>query len=206
RPDFVEALNNLGIALSRKGKYEEAVTRFRTALRIRPDYLEAYNNMGLALAELGRTDEAVASFEEALKFDPNYDKAFNNLIAVLMKAGRFKEVERKMKEGLRRRPEDMKLAMSLAWFLSTCPDPKVRDGRRAVELAEEVCLSTGYRDARALDVLAAAYAEEGRFEEAIKVARRAVRLAFSSGMGSLAKEVEGRIELYRKHRAYHGGP
>ncbi|RKY66476.1 MAG: hypothetical protein DRQ08_02820 [Candidatus Latescibacterota bacterium] len=204
-PDFADAHNNLGIALARQGMVDRAKEHFLEALRIRPDYVEAYNNLGLALSEEGRMDEAVECFREALRIRPDYEMAFENLITVLIKLGRFGEAEQELEGRLKLRPEDVRSMISLAWLLSTCPDPKLRDGGRAVELAEEVCFRKGYRDARALDVLAAAYAEEGRFEEAVKVARRAARLAFSSGMGSLAEQISERLKLYMKHRAYHLG-
>jgi tetratricopeptide (TPR) repeat protein len=92
---------------------------------------------------------------------------------------------------------------NLAWQLATCPDSKVRDGTRAVRLAQRACELTHYRKTIMVGTLAAAYAEAGRFDEAIATAQRACDLASESGKQELLKKNQDMLALYRAHQPYH---
>ena len=202
RADFLEAHNNLGIALARQGKFQEAITQFSTALRIKPDYAEAYNNLGLAFAETGDMEKALSSFRQALCIHPDYAKALSNLVAVLTRWGRFGEAVSVLRDRRTEKPDDLDVTLSLAWLLATSPDASIRNGKEAIRLAEQVCQAGAYRSPQALRVLAAAYAEEGRYEEAVHYAQRALRLSTEGGMNELANQIEAQLKLYRSHQPY----
>ena len=202
KKQFPEAHNNLGIALARQGKNREAISHFIMALHIKSDYAEAYNNLGLALAQLGETGEALASFRKALGIDPHYGKAFNNLVTILMKDKRFGEAVSVLRKRLSENPDDLDVALALARLLAVSPDARSRNGREAVRLAEQVCRAREYRGPRALGVLAAAYAEAGQYDEAVRYALDALRLATESGMDELVKQTEAQLRLFRSHRPY----
>ena len=90
----------------------------------------------------------------------------------------------------------------LAWVLATHEDAKVRDAREAIRLAEAACASAGDRRPDYLDTLASAYAEAGRFDEAVQTERSAVRLLESAGAGDEAKDFRARLELFILHKPY----
>ena len=119
---------------------------------------------------------------------------------------RFGEVIRVLRERLARVPDNLSVALRLAWMLATSPEPDLRNGSEAVRLAERVYRTAGYNNPRALDVLAAAYAETGRFDEAVQKAQEALQLAVSSGQGELGKRIQGRLKLYKAHRGVHKQP
>jgi hypothetical protein len=96
-------------------------------------------------------------------------------------------------------------ANNLAWILATHPDEAVRDPGAALELAESAAVRTGRRDARVIDTLAAAYAAQARFSEAVPRAARAARLADEAGNPRLAGQIRGREALYRSGRPYISG-
>jgi Flp pilus assembly protein TadD len=75
KPDFLEAYNNLGIALASQGRIDEAITQYTDALRIKPDFLEARLNLGIALARQGRVDEAIRQYSVALRIKPDSAQA-----------------------------------------------------------------------------------------------------------------------------------
>jgi Flp pilus assembly protein TadD len=83
---------------------------------------------------------------------------------------------------------------------------KIGNGTKALQLAQRTCQAMQNRDARALDVLAAAYAETGRFQRAVQVGERALELALSSGRSNLAKQIKAHLKLYRSHQPIHGQP
>jgi hypothetical protein len=96
---------------------------------------------------------------------------------------------------------------SLAWPLATIPDSKYRDGAGAARLASRVVELTKNKDAEALDTLAAALAEAGRFPEAVQEAQAAVAGARAAGQTNLASQVGARLNLYQARRPYRqGGP
>jgi hypothetical protein len=95
----------------------------------------------------------------------------------------------------------------LAWILATNDNPRLRDGKAAVELAEEACQRSGFAQPTTLDTLAAAYAETGRLEDAIRVAHRAVDLAISVNQNQLAHLISERLEKYKAlHSARNTAP
>ena len=92
---------------------------------------------------------------------------------------------------------------NLALLLATDSDPRLRDGNRAVRLAEQACQSTRYQETIPIYTLAAAYAEAGRFNEAVAAAQKARTAALAQGQTQIAEENERLLELYKSGRAYH---
>jgi hypothetical protein len=95
---------------------------------------------------------------------------------------------------------------NLAWLLATSPEATNRNGVLAVKLAESACQQTRYRTTILVGTLAAAYAEAGRFDEAISTAQKACKLGSESGEQDLLKKNQELLELYRKHQPYHEAP
>jgi hypothetical protein len=91
----------------------------------------------------------------------------------------------------------------LAWLLATRPQAEDRDGVRAVGFAERACELTQYRQTIMVGTLAAAYAEAGRFAEAVTTAERALTLATQAGDQALLAKNQQLLELYRTRRPYH---
>jgi len=89
--------------------------------------------------------------------------------------------------------------------LATCPDPKVRNGEEAVRLAEGVNRASKGRSPEALGVLAAAYAEAGRFEEAVRTAQRALLMARSSGREGLVRSIKDQLQRYKARKPFRMG-
>ncbi len=90
-----------------------------------------------------------------------------------------------------------------AWELATSPDVNIRNGTLAVKLAERACELTHYQQTIMVGTLAAAYAEAGRFDEAIATGQKACALASESGQTNLLKRNQELVILYQAHRAYH---
>jgi len=87
-------------------------------------------------------------------------------------------------------PDDQGVLNNLAWVLATSPDAKLRDGRRAIELAEKACELSEYKLAHILSTLAAAYAETGDFDRAVEWSTKAVELGDENHGDALKKELE----------------
>ena len=97
---------------------------------------------------------------------------------------------------IRSRPSDANLLNDTAWILATNPNASVRDGAEAVALAQRAVKLSGGREPAILDTLAAAYAEAGRFSEAVKTAQKAIDLATQQNRQTLAASIKARRQLY----------
>ena len=193
---FVEM--NLGDALARKGQPDEAMAHFEQAINLQPDYAEAYYNRGNVLYAKGRIDGAMADFEKALQIQPNDADAHTGLGNALLRKGALKEAMAQYSQAVALAPEDPHSRSNLAWLLATSSDASIRDGAKAVELAQQAVSLSGGREPLFFRTLAAAYAETGRFSNAIAVIQQGVALARVQGKTSLADLLEGDVLLYRQ--------
>jgi len=100
----------------------------------------------------------------------------------------------------------MNAEVNLAWILATAPDESTRNGARAVQLAEDVALRAGHPNAIVLRTLAVAYAETGRFSDAIETAQQAIAIAKATGNDGLAADLERNIAAYRMNQPIRSGP
>ena len=201
-PDYAEAHNNLGSALIGLGRVQEGIGHLERALRIKADYPEAHNNLGAALIRLGRVPEAIEHYEQVLRMKPDSAEAHNNLASALAQDGRVREAAERYERALRLKPDYAEARNNLAWLLATRAPAEGGDPVRAVTLAQRACELTGNRAAPYLDTLAVAYAATGHFADAIATAQKAIELAQSARRPQLAEEINARLELYRRGRAY----
>ena len=102
---YAEAHNNLGVALVRLDKLQEATGQFEQALRIEPEYAVAHNSLGVVFIRLGRTQEAITQLEQAVRIKPEFAEAHNNLGIALERAGRVQEALRHFEQALRLAPD-----------------------------------------------------------------------------------------------------
>jgi len=94
---------------------------------------------------------------------------------------------------------------NLAWLLATAPDPAVRDGIESVRCAEHACQLTAFKQSAMISTLAAAYAEAGRFTDAVTTAEMAIRIQTTNGESQLAAMNRQLLPLYRAGMAFHAG-
>jgi Flp pilus assembly protein TadD len=194
---------NLGVALAAQGKYPEAAAEYSTAARLTPDSADVRYNHGIALAKMGDVAGATDEFRSALRLKPDYAEVHYWLGEMLSRQGRFTEAVASYHEALRLKPNWPVALGTLAWLLATSPHPEIRNGPEAVRLAEQACHLMKTPDLRYLSALDAAYAEAGRFDEAIRTANRIVQLAVGPAQKTFADETTARLELYRAGRPYH---
>jgi tetratricopeptide (TPR) repeat protein len=170
---------------------------FEQAVSANPDYAFAWSNLGNVLAGFGEFEKAAVAYGRSLALDPANATMRHQLFTVLFRMGLYDQAASVLADGVRRDPEAMSLAASLAWLRATCPDDTVRNGERALVLAERVCESDGYRDPYSLRTLAAAQAESGRFESAIATAERAQTMALEQGLADVAASLDRHLDAYR---------
>jgi len=202
RPDYH---SNLGTTLSRQGKLPQAVEHFRRALELRPGDPGAGYGLGLALDRLGDLQQAIDLYTAVIRLHPDHVEARKELANAFAKQGRTREAIQQYEEVLARRADWAEPLNNLAWLLATAPDPNLRDGARALRLAQRACELTGYENADYLDTSGVAYAEAGLFDEAIRCAEKAIDLAIRTERQELADKIRRRVALYQSGRPFHQG-
>jgi tetratricopeptide (TPR) repeat protein len=190
---------NLADALSRKGEPDEAIVHYGEAIKSQPNYANAYYNRGNILFSEGRIDEAMADWEKTLQIRPDDADAHTCLGNALLRRGSVKEAVAQYENAIALAPEDPHSRINMAWVLATAPEASIRDGIKAVEFAQQAMELSGGNDPKFLRTLAAAYAESGRFSEAITTARQAMMTATMQGKAGLTHVLDGDVGLYRAH-------
>jgi tetratricopeptide (TPR) repeat protein len=205
-PGYAAAACNLANALIVRqlpGDLDDAIARYSMCLAQAPDQAEAQYNLASALLRKGRIDEAIIHYEKALELLPGNADAHANLGSALLAKGRIAEAIGQYKEALTLAPENVAAQSNLAWLLATSPDPSLRNGPEAVLLAEQASRSSDGKKPLALRILAAAYAEAGRFSEAKATAHEALQAADDQGNAALSDFLRREIALYESGQPYH---
>ena len=202
-PDCWMAHNNLGFALAERGQYDEAIIHYRKVLAIKPDHANAQINLINVLYHVGRADEAAARLQKMLEVEPDPVDVRYSLGLILYEHGRIPEAIAQWHELIRVQPEHTPALSQLAWVLATDPNASCRNGTEAIELARRAVNLTDGQQPAIVDTLAAAYAEAGRFAEAVETAQQALALASSQNNATLAAKVRARIRLYQAGTRYH---
>jgi tetratricopeptide (TPR) repeat protein len=205
-PRHAPAQHNLGMALWTRGRLDEAADHCTAALAVNPAYASAWHVLGAARWQQGRNDEAIACYRRAVELGPDVPRYLCSLAFALSEAGRREEAEAHYRRALQLDPNWPRAFCQAAWQLATHPDPRRRGGAMALLLARQVCQAPGGRRPAALDALAAALAENGRFEEAARTAEEAAALARAEGQASLVAGLEQRRRLYQSGQPYRQEP
>ena len=191
------ALNNLGIIFLDKGQLDDAISKLQAAVDLRPENGPAHDNLAKALLKKGQVAEAMVHYRKFLEIEPGNVEARNTLGTALIQQGHVKEAINQWQDALARQPDNGNAASNLAWVFATCPEDSIRNGARAVELGEKAVRISAGKIPMIHRVLAAAYAESGRFADAIETAQRGSELAAAQGNPGLAAELESNVVLYR---------
>jgi lipopolysaccharide biosynthesis regulator YciM len=175
---------------------------FRESIALNPQKSEANINLATALFETGQVNEAIAYMKKAQRMDPDFENISLMLGTIYMRSGQTKNAITEYENGLLKNPEDIHLAIQLAWILATSSKKSLRDGDQAIRLAKNICEKTNYLVPEMLDVLASAYAETGQFDQAFETAQRAYQLANLNSRKNLMEQIQSRIDLYRSKQPY----
>jgi tetratricopeptide (TPR) repeat protein len=186
----------------RTGKADEALKDFAEAIRLRPRAASYYSNRAVIYREQKKFDEAIADHNTAIEISPDSEGLYVNRGITYTRKRDFAKAATDYARVLELNPESAGGHNNLAWLLSTAPDDKVRDGKRALAAATKACELTDHKNGGYLDTLAAAYAELGEFDKAVEWQEKALKA------GDLpVKDLDAarkRLELYKQKKPYRG--
>jgi tetratricopeptide (TPR) repeat protein len=202
RPKFALAHNNLATLLAAGGGTEEAIAHYRQAIAAGPALIEPRYNLALRLRDAGQNADAVAGFRRVIELDPQFAGAYLQLGLTLVQSHQYADAIATFRRGLEVEPRHMVIGNEMAWLMATAPDATVRNGAQAIQIGEQLVALTNHKEFKPLDTLAAAYAEAGRFDEAITSARKALSLAESSADTKAVSQIAQRLLLYERDQPY----
>jgi len=201
-PELAQAHNNLGVLLLQKGRITEGAAQLREAVGLKPDDAESEGNLALALNQQGKWQEAAEIFSRIAPGRPNDAKLHCEYGLALARLGKTREAMSHYARALRLQPDYPEALDRLSWIAATDPRPEFRNGVEAANMAERACELTERKQPRMLLTLAAAYAESGRFAEAVAAAQSALALAGAAGRTNLADEGRLMLESFRAEKPW----
>jgi len=205
-PALLVAQFELATVLNEQGNLAEAAAHLTTVLQSTTNAWQAHRLMGLVLAKQGQSTNALKHLSEAARINSTNAAVRLDLGTLLDRMGRPKEAVEQYHTALSLNPRMPVVLNNLAWILASNPDPGLRDGREAVRLAEQACELTDYKGPLLVGTLSVAYAEAGRFDEAIETAGKAEALARAAGNAVLAEKNKNMAELFRSRQPFHETP
>jgi len=205
QPDYAAASCNLANALIATGDFDGAIARYSACLAAMPDQPGAEYNLASALLREGRTDEAIVHYRKVLELHPESADAHANLGSAFLAKRQIPDAIAEYRKAIEISKENVPALSNLAWLLATSADASLRNGPEAVRLAERADSASSRSDSHAtvLRILAAAYAETGRFDEAKETVQQALNAANAEGNTALADALQGELALYDLGLPYH---
>jgi tetratricopeptide (TPR) repeat protein len=202
--DQADRYFEVGLDYSDNGQHEEAIRYFTRAIEADPSFGNAWGNRGLSYLRLEQYDKAIADCTIAIskhsrrrtgdEVSPEID--YDNRAEAYCGIGEYRKAIADYETSLRLKPNATYALNAFAWLLATCPEDEIRDGQRAFKYAEKATGLTRDKDGGYLDTLAAAYAECGDFESAVKYQAKAIQISDPD------PEMDARLELYRKNKSF----
>ena len=157
-----------------KKKYDQAIADYTAAIELGPSVPSSYIKRGNARDDNHQFPEALADYTAAIALDPGSASAYLERGIAWAGQKAYGKAIADYGQVLRLAPENSRALNSLAWIWATCPVAAYRNGEAAVEAAHRACQLTDGKNARMLGTLAAAYAELGKFDDAVQTQQRAV--------------------------------
>jgi tetratricopeptide (TPR) repeat protein len=197
-PQNLPAVNDRGTTYRRLGKLKDAKADFDTVIARGVRHPGVYTNRGLVWLDMGNVQQAMVDLHAALELDPKFAPAWEASGAVRESMGDIPKAIDNYRVAVEIDPTFALAWNNRAWLLATTSVRSQRNGRQAVEFATKACELTGYQKADVMDTLAAAHAEAGQFEQAVSVAKNAIKLASEKQKAAITK----RLALYEAGQPY----
>ena len=202
-PNSPDAHFSAASALLLENKLKEALPHYQAALKEKPDFAEAQLDWGKALLHLGHVPEAEPHLRAAASLQPDNLEVHRFLAEAYARQNRPREQASEYERMLQLAPDWAEVLNNLAWLFATESNADLRNGMRAVTLAEHACALTQRTNYFFLSTLAAAYAEAGDFVKATKAQEAVCASADAQGQTDSAEAFHRRLELYIAQKPYH---
>jgi tetratricopeptide (TPR) repeat protein len=197
-PTLARAHFAIGVLMESRGQDGEAIKAFSAAIASDAGYVEPRFSLANALRRGGRAQESLAQYAEVLRLDPAVSQASFGYAMALVRLGRYPEAKARLEAAMKTFPDQPGFPHALARVLAAAPDDRVRDGRRALSIMNELLKSQ--QTLPMAETMAMALAESGRFDEAVKWQQDAIQSAGESKRDDLVRKLTTNLRLYQSRQ------
>jgi tetratricopeptide (TPR) repeat protein len=199
-PASAEFRSGLAFCLSEMGRQDDAIVQYQKAVDLDPSSAAGHAYLGQAFEAKELLDQAIVQYEKVIELQPNAAQVYDRLGNVFLRQGQIAKAVEQWKLALHYAPNLTPAQVSLAWVMATCPDASLRDGTGAVALAGRANVLCNGKNPVVLRSLAAAFAENGKFADAVAAARQALQI--SQGNSSLTATIQEQLNDYKNHEPF----
>jgi len=189
---------SLAVMMASGGRPEQALPHFDAAIRYQPNYIEAHLTMAEFLRRRNHPDAALAQYKATLALNPRQPQARLGYAMCLVDLKRYRDTRTWLEDSVREFPDHPEYKIALARLLAASPDDRVRDGQRALDIAQE--LFKGPRTTALGETVAMALAEYGDFQQAIAIQRDVIAAARRDRLTPQLPRMEQNLALYERHQ------
>jgi tetratricopeptide (TPR) repeat protein len=204
-PKMWQARYNRAISYREEGKFGQAIEDLTEVINLKPEYAPAYVNRAGNYYRHGEIGKAFNDWNRATEVDSKLVEAYRGRTLAYLETRDYANAAREIEKTTRLESKHLENTFnSLAWLQATCPDKHARNGAAAVQAATKACELTEWKNAAYIDTLAAAYAESGDFDQALKFQKRSLEMTGASA--THRKGTEERLQLYQQRKPYREKP
>lgn len=185
-------------------EWSKTLADLNQLFQFKPNDSRLYGNRAYVLSRLGKYAEAITNLTIELKLNPTNAKAYTTLASCQFRREDYSKAIQAYLSGLNAIPDNPLILNDYAWFLSTCPEAEYRNGSEAVAKATKSCELYNWKSWYTVSTLAAAYAETGDFDNAVKYQKQTIAM---DGLTDKERaEANAHLKLYEAHKPYRESP
>ena len=176
-PRHARGYRNLASYSIKAGRYDEAERLFCAALACQPRHPRSWLELGNLRFRQQQYARAIECYEHAAQLDPKSDRAWQNISTCRLVQADYAGALAAARRASEIAPAEAEPRKQAAWLLATAPDDAIRNGHEALKILQPLAATGAVADLHYLEILAAAQAEAGQFDRAVRTARQASALA-----------------------------
>jgi tetratricopeptide (TPR) repeat protein len=203
-PKHANAYHNRGAYYGETGDFDKSIADFSEAIRFNPRSATTFYGRALAYEDLEKFDKAIADYDRVVRIPPKDSDDYLARGSAYFKKGNYKAALSDFEKALRLSPTNDHALNGLTWVRATCPETSLRNGEEAIRMSMRACELTKWKKPGDIFALAAAYAETGDFDKAVKYQTQGMKM--KSAYGPVDKKTRERLALYRDHEPWRSKP
>jgi tetratricopeptide (TPR) repeat protein len=203
-PKCAAAYHNRGACYADIGEFDKAIADYSQAIRFDPGSAITFRNRGSVYEQLEQFGKAIADYDRVIRITPKHGNGYEDRGYAYSARGNYRQAASDFGKSVRLSPNYIPALANLAWLKATCPDASLRNGNEAIRLSIKACELSKWKKPACIFALAAAYAETGDFDQAVKYQMQGIRM--KSAYSPDDRDDRERLALYRDHKPYRNKP